>query len=222
MIENDLWVTTQSLALSQGSEHVLADGLHVLVRPLVAADRDGARRGLPTAVVALASHAVLLATGGAGRGRPRLPHPARLRRPLHARRICLDEAGRPGIGVARYVRESDRPSHAEVAVTVVDAYQRRGLGTLLMRLLAWIAVTHGVRTFVYYAQWQNEEMIDELRRRKARGSRQTRPAWRASSSTWPAKVTNCVSGRSARSQRTLAQRLRDVFERVQSSAGHAR
>ena len=34
---------------------------------------------------------------------------------------------REGVGVARYVREADRPHVAEAAVTVIDAWQGRGL-----------------------------------------------------------------------------------------------
>jgi RimJ/RimL family protein N-acetyltransferase len=66
-----------------------------------------------------------------------------------------DEPGRPGIGVARYIRVRDAPEAAEVAVTVLDAYQRRGLGTLLLRLLADVAADKGVRTFISYVRWDN-------------------------------------------------------------------
>jgi GNAT superfamily N-acetyltransferase len=52
--------------------------------------------------------------------------------------FVVDPAGEiEGIGVARYVRLADRPEAAEVAVTVADAWQRRGIGTMLYdRLLA--------------------------------------------------------------------------------------
>ena len=40
-----------------------------------------------------------------------------------------------GVGVARYVREHERPHVAEAAVTVVDAWQHRGLGGKLLRRL---------------------------------------------------------------------------------------
>ena len=50
---------------------------------------------------------------------------------------ALDQADGRGVGVARYVRDSDDPHAAEIAVTIVDDWQGRGLGTeLLTRLSA--------------------------------------------------------------------------------------
>lgn len=60
---------------------------------------------------------------------------------------ALDSVTREGVGVARYVRERDRPHVAEVAVTVVDAWQRRGLGGKLLRQLRTLAVANGIRHF---------------------------------------------------------------------------
>lgn len=67
-----------------------------------------------------------------------------------------------GIGVGRYVRERDDPTIAEVAVTVVDRYQRRGVGTLLTRTLGERAVDNGIRTFVSYVQWENAAAVELL------------------------------------------------------------
>jgi GNAT superfamily N-acetyltransferase len=61
--------------------------------------------------------------------------------------LAVDEPGEPGIGVARYVRLADEPAVAEVAVTVIDDYQRSGLGTLLLEALAAAALENGVREF---------------------------------------------------------------------------
>jgi GNAT superfamily N-acetyltransferase len=79
--------------------------------------------------------------------------------------------GRPvpnGVGVGRYVRDPADPAVAEVAVVVVDAHQRRGIGTLLTRTLGERAVQLGIRTFVCYVQWDNQVTIDMLTAKGAR------------------------------------------------------
>jgi RimJ/RimL family protein N-acetyltransferase len=59
---------------------------------------------------------------------------------------ALSPDGR-GIGVARYVRDSEDPGRAEVAVTVVDEWHGRGLGTKLLELLSDRARAEGVDRF---------------------------------------------------------------------------
>ena len=59
---------------------------------------------------------------------------------------ALSPDGR-GIGVARYIRDSEDPSRAEVAVTVVDEWHGRGLGTKLLELLSDRARAEGVDRF---------------------------------------------------------------------------
>ncbi len=73
-------------------------------------------------------------------------------------------ADRPneGIGVARYIRLKEEPEVAEAAVTVLDEYQGKGLGTLLLALLAAAAVATGIRTFRAYVLEGNVPMRDLL------------------------------------------------------------
>ncbi len=49
-----------------------------------------------------------------------------------------------GIGIARYVRCDGEPLVAEAAVTVIDEYQNRGLGTALLQSLAQLANEKGI------------------------------------------------------------------------------
>ena len=51
------------------------------------------------------------------------------------------------LGVARFIRDPDSPETAEVAIVVADAWQRRGLGTLLLRELAGRAADVGIKQF---------------------------------------------------------------------------
>jgi GNAT superfamily N-acetyltransferase len=73
--------------------------------------------------------------------------------------LDLSETPSRGAGVARYVRSEDDPTKAEVAVTVADAYQGRGLGTLLLGVLAQSATQHGIRTFIAYVLHENAPMM---------------------------------------------------------------
>ena len=69
-----------------------------------------------------------------------------------------------GAGVARYVRLADDPASAEVAVTVIDAYQGRGLGTLLLTLLARSAAANGIESFCGTVADDNGPMLGLLER----------------------------------------------------------
>jgi GNAT superfamily N-acetyltransferase len=62
--------------------------------------------------------------------------------------IVVDEnRAERGIGVARFVRLSDQPNVAEAAVTVVDDWQHRGLGAILLERLAEAAAERGIERF---------------------------------------------------------------------------
>jgi len=82
----------------------------------------------------------------------------------HEAMIALDEDTGEGIGVARYVRDPQRPEVAEVAVTVIDDWQGRGLGTLLLEMISARAREEGITTFTALMLATNEEMMDLLRR----------------------------------------------------------
>ena len=72
---------------------------------------------------------------------------------------ALGGATREGIGVARYVRSPERPHVAEAAVTVIDAWQGRGLGGKLLRRLCARATDNGIRVFVASLFASNEAML---------------------------------------------------------------
>jgi GNAT superfamily N-acetyltransferase len=76
--------------------------------------------------------------------------------------LLADEPGEPGIGVARYVRGTGQPHVAEAAVTIVDDFQGRGLGTLLLEALGAVALEHGIRRFSGIALADNAAIRDVL------------------------------------------------------------
>lgn len=66
-------------------------------------------------------------------------------------------------GVARYDRAAGTEV-AEVAVAVIDEFQRRGLGGLLLSELARVARRHGIKSFTLIVLPENREMLGLLRR----------------------------------------------------------
>ena len=68
---------------------------------------------------------------------------------------AVDRAGGRGVGIARYVRDADDPQAAEIAVTIVDDWQGRGLGTELLAQLSDRARQEGIRRFTALADAGN-------------------------------------------------------------------
>jgi protein lysine acetyltransferase len=61
--------------------------------------------------------------------------------------VLTDGVDGPVVADARFVRDPHDPATAEVAFTVADVYQGRGVGTLLMEALSVAAGYDGVRRF---------------------------------------------------------------------------
>jgi GNAT superfamily N-acetyltransferase len=72
---------------------------------------------------------------------------------------AIDPRSGEGLGVARYMRNPDRPESAEAAVAVIDAWQGRGLGGVLLRRLCRRAAGNGVRTFTASLLTGNRSML---------------------------------------------------------------
>ena len=81
---------------------------------------------------------------------------------------ALDRAGGHGVGIARYVRDAGDPLAAEIAVTIVDDWQGRGLGTELLAQLSDRARQEGIRRFTALADAGNVAVAALLRNAGAR------------------------------------------------------
>ncbi len=68
------------------------------------------------------------------------------------------------VGIARFVRAADDGESAEVAVAVVDAWQQRGVGTLLLAALVRRAREVGVRRFTMLVSYDNVAVLRLLHR----------------------------------------------------------
>ena len=76
---------------------------------------------------------------------------------------ALEHPGGQGVGIARYIRQPSDPQTAEIAVTVIDDWQGRGLGTELIRQLSGHAWRAGIRRFTAMATADNLAAVRLLR-----------------------------------------------------------
>jgi GNAT superfamily N-acetyltransferase len=84
----------------------------------------------------------------------------------HLAFIALDPTAPedPGLAVARCVRLGNEPAAAEAAITVIDSHQGKGLGRLLLRVLAAAAATRGIETFRAHVLAENAATLHILAR----------------------------------------------------------
>ena len=80
----------------------------------------------------------------------------------HEALVAVHPDREEGIGVARYVRSPHDPEVAEVAVTVADDWQKRGVGTALLAELVERARAEGIRRFSAVVHSQNRPMVELL------------------------------------------------------------
>jgi GNAT superfamily N-acetyltransferase len=71
---------------------------------------------------------------------------------------AIDPDTGAGVAIGRFVRIPERPGSAEVAITVADAWQRRGLGKLLLERLADRARAEGITSFTALVSSDNRNM----------------------------------------------------------------
>ena len=71
---------------------------------------------------------------------------------------ALSPADGWGVGIARYIRDADDPGAAEIAVTIADDWQGRGLGTELLARLSDRARQAGIGRFTATVSADNVAM----------------------------------------------------------------
>jgi RimJ/RimL family protein N-acetyltransferase len=69
-----------------------------------------------------------------------------------------------GVGVSRWIRLADDPEVAEIAVTVVDEYQRKGIGRTLLSLAFRSAIEAGVRSLSAWVLSENRATLEMLKK----------------------------------------------------------
>jgi RimJ/RimL family protein N-acetyltransferase len=80
----------------------------------------------------------------------------------HEALVAVDPQTGEGVGVARFVRSTEDPNTAELAVAVVDDWQGHGIGSLLASELAKRAHEERIRCFTALALAENDAMLGIL------------------------------------------------------------
>ena len=135
-------------------ETVLRDGTPVLCRPIGPGDRQLLQQGFDDLSAESRLRRFLVPTSMLTEHD--LDHLTRLDYWDHFAWGALRADGRnEGIGVARYIRLPAERHVAEAAVTILDQYQHRGLGTFLLGLLTAAALTANILTFRAFVLEEN-------------------------------------------------------------------
>src|SRR5699024_1514154 len=129
------------------SESTLRDGTRIRLRPILPEDKDNLRSAM-TRLSAEARYRRFMSTI-AELSPQRLRYLTEIDYEDHfaLTALALDREPPPGIGFARYIRDPDKPHVAEPAIKVVDAYQGRGLGSLLLEYIMRDALANGITHF---------------------------------------------------------------------------
>jgi GNAT superfamily N-acetyltransferase len=136
----------------------LNDGTEVVLRPLSADDKPLLREGM--ARLSDDSRRMRFMTSVDRLTRAQLAYLTEVDQTTHLAWGAL--IGDQPVGVGRVVRSSEVTTQAEFAVTVVDGWQRHGLGRLLLTLLAALARDIGVERFIFYALAENRAILGLL------------------------------------------------------------
>ena len=138
---------------SRGKRTVLRDGSEVLIRPVQSADAPLLADGF--ARLSTRSRQMRFLTVKKELSPAELHYFTEIDHHDHEALGAVNSGDGRGVGVARYVRSAKDPQAAEIAVTVVDEWQGRGLGTELLAQLSDRARSEGIRRFTALAAADN-------------------------------------------------------------------
>jgi RimJ/RimL family protein N-acetyltransferase len=129
----------------RGERVRLADGAEILIRPIEPDDVAELKRGFEH-LGALSRYRRFLAP--IDRLSPaQLNFLTHVDHRSHEAIVAADALSGEGVGIARYRRDPEDPTRAEVAVVVADDWQRRGVGTALLERLRERGRANGLERF---------------------------------------------------------------------------
>lgn len=76
--------------------------------------------------------------------------------------VDLNKSHDVGIALIRYIRDKNDPSKAEVALTVIDEYQNKGIGTHLYNEMLEYASKNGIKLLVNCVMKENTALLNIL------------------------------------------------------------
>src|ERR1700733_11709617 len=153
-------------SFTPGSRAVLRDGSPVLIRPVRSTDAPLLADGFTR--LSATSRWMRFLTPKKELSPAELSFLTDLDHHDHEALGALDHGDGRGVGVARYVRQADDPWSADVAVTIVDEWQGRGLGTELLARLSDRAREENIRSFTALVAAENVAVAGLLRNARAR------------------------------------------------------
>jgi RimJ/RimL family protein N-acetyltransferase len=155
-------VTKSRKSRVRGKRVVLRDGSTVLIRPVRSMDAPLLARGF--ARLSPQSRWMRFLGTKTSLSAAELRYLTDVDHHDHEAIAALSAADGGGVGIARYVRDTNDPRSAEIAVTIVDEWQGRGLGTELLARLSDRARQAGIDRFTALVSTQNAAMAGLLRK----------------------------------------------------------
>jgi RimJ/RimL family protein N-acetyltransferase len=141
---------------ADGTPAVLRDGSTVLIRPV--RDTDAPLLADGFARLSARSRQLRFLGPKTSLSKAELRYLTHVDHHDHEALGALDPAGGRGAGIARYIRDADDPRAAEIALTIVDDWQGRGLGTQLLARLSDRARQEGICRFTATVSCDNVAM----------------------------------------------------------------
>lgn len=139
---------------------VLRDGVTVLARPIAPGDREEFLATFER--LGEESRYLRFLTAVTRLSESQVDYLVEVDHHDHEALIAFELETGEGVGIARFVRDVSQPTVAEAAVAVTDAWQGRGIGKALCRLLADRAREEGIERFDAVLLASNRGMLSVL------------------------------------------------------------
>ena len=133
---------------------------HVAIRPIEPDDRDALARGFDRLSEQSRYRRFLSPRGPLSQAE--LSYLTEVDHRDHEALVAVDPEAGEGVGVARFIRSSEDPAVAELAVAVADDWQGQGVGSLLAAELAKRARDEGITCFTALALAENDAILGLL------------------------------------------------------------